>query len=508
MPKRNNETSLLLGLIPVNLCKPEQKAQWRQAWREVEDMPAYELLRDPEDLSEFNHYNCRLAIWRKNGTITFVSPKGYSGFPDHEKQLYLSFRDEDICLNITGKTDHAIAQTAAYFIGLIKATETTSPYLFLNARASFYEFRGAGSRCLTNLFKASPSCLLDFERIKLSVQQTVALATQTHPIRVIFANCEFEDHGTAFVDALENRKPSSFGTLRFINDTALSYENLRRLFQLDAIRHLEIPVLENCLQLLAFSMKVEHLECEFCTSLLSKSNVEALNIVAKKLSVEIKIDDKDEPFPTQPVISFLRRIAELAHFKEIKIKIFVNADMTIPDCIAQELIRATLANEDMEILDLCNDDGELEWDLHMETLFRGLKDHKKLHTLKVLVHDTDGAFGPNFSYLRQLLSQNRFISVTKGDGSIYTDGGSIDELCSLNRFFRGSVALATKQSMERSLLVASALMKAASGNFQRIGLLLSDHVDLLLELVQDGEGMEGVEEKLSLSNHPKRRRRI
>jgi hypothetical protein len=62
--------------------------------------------------------------------------------------------------------------------------------------------------------------------------------------------------------------------------------------------------------------------------------------------------------------------------------------------------------------------------------------HKELRTLKVVV-DKDDAFGPDFSYLRQLILQSRHITVTDEDGKIHSGGKSIDELYSLSHFFQG-----------------------------------------------------------------------
>ncbi len=107
---------------------------------------------------------------------------------------------------------------------------------------------------------------------------------------------------------------------------------------------------------------------------------------------------------------------------------------------------------------------------------------QELRALKVYVRD--GAFGPNYSHLRQFLSQKRNITVMNGRGTIYSDGNHVDKLYSLNAFFRGSADPSVKPSPERPLLFATALLESAWSDFQRSALLLTDHADVLLETLQ------------------------
>lgn len=76
-----------------------------------------------------------------------------------------------------------------------------------------------------------------------------------------------------------------------------------------------------------------------------------------------------------------------------------------------------------------------------------IKDHKNLRTIKLDV--ADAALGPDFQDLRRLLSQNKRIQVTNFDDKVYSDGASIDELYSLNRFYCGSAFLVLVPSPER-----------------------------------------------------------
>ncbi|GAX27730.1 hypothetical protein FisN_13Hu172 [Fistulifera solaris] len=504
MSIQKEDKSVSLGLIPPNLRKPEQVARCFDG----QELLTYKLLRDPVDFLEFNHYNGPFAIWRDNSTLTFVVPESRFNYTLYEKRLILTFKEKGLTLSIAGKTEKAIAQTAAYFLGLHNATENSST-IYIETQELSFDFRAAGPRCLSNILKGVPSPALDFERLTFSAKQTAAMATVSNPVTLSFSECEFEDGGKAFVDALEKRK-SSFGSLSFVNTSPLRNDYMRRLSRLDVINRLELPFLDDSISLLPFSAKLDQLEYDICTSVLSETNVKSLHIVAKKLTLMIK-SDTDGPFPIQPAVSMLRRIAELGHFEELKIRFLVfDGDMTMPDCIVTETIKAVLANSNLKVLDLSTDDEELEWESHLEMLFEGIRNHKELRILKVVVGWD--AFGPDYSFLRQFISQNRHISVTDEDGKVHSDGKLVDELYSLNRFIRDSATLVAEQSSERPLLVAKAL--TVLNSFQRTGLLLSNHTDALHELIQKVQNDGNLDRDVdnfspNLTNpRPKRRRCI
>jgi hypothetical protein len=232
MSNQRKDTSLLLGVIPSNLCKPEQVARWCGGGV----TPTYRLQRKPSDLSEFNHYNCRMAIWRNNGTSAYMTPRERNDRPNHELYLSMRFFCEGYVLHFTGSTDKAIAKRRHFFMTLERTAEE-KPFIFMESYCLFYQLHAAGSRCLANIFKTAPSRLVEFEHINLSVKQTITLATRSHPINLGFWECEFEDDGTAFVEALERRE-SAFGSVRFTNQ-GFSVDNLKRVLQLDVIDYLE-----------------------------------------------------------------------------------------------------------------------------------------------------------------------------------------------------------------------------------------------------------------------------
>lgn len=391
----------------------------------------------------------------------------------------MDFYKEGPLIEIVGKNDEAIAETAAFFMGLKQSAEG-NPLLHICGSGNRFDFRSAGSQCLSHMLDVAPSREVEFNNIILSAEQCTVLATRSYPTQFCFWGCTFEDGGTAFVDALESRE-SSFGELFFGEGAQFSDDNLKRLIQVHSIDHLFFPRLDNKeLALLALSAQAVSLSYDIDSTFLSEADIQSLNIVTKKL--HLRIHYESETFPTESALSFLRLLAEIGQFTELGV-IFLfdggGAGAPVPDCIAQQLITSVLANSLLDVLDLhFNDSG---WGTHLGTLFEGLKDHKGLRTIKANVGKD--AFGPEFSYLRQLLSHNRYITVTTVFGQIYSDGQSIDELYSLNRFYRGSVDLAVEPPPERPSLVATALVKTASTDFQRSALLLSNHVDALCDIV-------------------------
>jgi hypothetical protein len=77
------------------------------------------LLKDPADLDDLSKYDFNLAIWRDNGTLTYVSPNSARQDSPCLGERYLSLHFEDHGLNvlyIVGRTKEVMKETAAYFM--------------------------------------------------------------------------------------------------------------------------------------------------------------------------------------------------------------------------------------------------------------------------------------------------------------------------------------------------------------------------------------------------------
>lgn len=496
------DTSLLFGVIPSFLLIPEQVARWDH----VKESHTFTLLRKPNNLQELNKYKGGVAIWRDNGTLIYVEPSDRSYSHDPYRQYEQAFRQRCLSLHfgtngptlcIVGRTDDSIAETAAYFMELEEPTEGSSFFEVVGREA--FDFSAVPARCLSRICEATPSRSVYLNNVTLSAEQSVVLATTAHPTTLL--GCVFEDGGAAFVKALRNRQ-SSFGSLTFDTSTGLNDKNLKRLFKVETIDQLTLPLLDHDeIGLRALSAKVNFLDYRIGLSSLSCAGFQPLNIVTKRLALVIhhNLDD----FPTQITLWFLRCLADLGHFVELKLRFnFWGNESDTPECVVQALVRAILANSNLNILDLSDSNGSgetLNWGPHLRTILKCLEDHKGIHTFRVDVDDKEEAFGPDYIYLRHLLSRNRNITVTDRNGKAYTDGSLINELYSINPFYCGSADLLVRLPLERPLLVATTLVKSASNEFQRSALLLSDHTDALYELIHSANLSEQNHEDSSSS---------
>jgi hypothetical protein len=61
----------------------------------------------------------------------------------------------------------------------------------------------------------------------------------------------------------------------------------------------------------------------------------------------------------------------------------------------------------------------------------------------------------------------------------------IQDVIMLNRYFRKTLLLREQLDHLRPFLVVAALTHSAAGSFPRIGILLSDHTDVLCELMTE-----------------------
>ncbi|GAX18850.1 hypothetical protein FisN_26Hu152 [Fistulifera solaris] len=466
------------ALLQLNPNWMTQLAHWKKSGI----LSSYTLLRDPMSLQELNSFAYGRAIWRENNTHTYVSPSHNPNRPDVNDYLCVAFYDDGPIFYIVGDSEQARAETAAYFMSLEKPSDGGSSICVctLNGERKF-DFRTAGSQCLSRLFEMNPGRDVTFRNMTLSIEQSEVLATKLHPFFLTLKSCIFEDSGKKFVDTLAHRKFDNFSSLAFAGSLALNEYNLKRLLQLEVIDALRVPWLNNDdLTLMTLSSKFYSLTC--CLEISSlDTTFESLNIQATNLYLAIYTSEKE--FPTEPVLSLLRRIAELGHFEKLKISFPLRNYDDIPACVANELIRTVLANKDLFYLDLFTTDDEMPWDSHFVTLFEGLKDHPKLETLKIKVDYPEEAFGHDYVHLLRLLNHNRYIGMEDNEGYAYSDGPRIDALFKLNWFYCGSVRLGAEEASVRSSLVVAALIERAAGDFQRSSLVLAHHADALCELV-------------------------
>ncbi|GAX22401.1 hypothetical protein FisN_14Hu014 [Fistulifera solaris] len=476
-----SKADALFEVIPSFLRKPEHVARWKNS----RESATFRFLRKPVNLEEINKYRHPLAIWRENNTFTYIRTEGYYDTPKDERgSLSLEFYGYHFLkLWITGERKHAITETATFFMSLAEKKEERK-LLVIPSNRNDFDFRSARSQFFKRFFEIDPTRELHLEHMILSIEQSVFLTTRSHSVKLSLWSCTVQDGCTAFVDHLLSRE-SSFGSLEFAWSPAISDGNLQRLFQSDKIEHLKLPRLKTELALLPFSMQLDSLDYRISFESFLEADFQSLNIVAKKLYLDVY--HEGGIIPPECLLSFFRGVAALGHFVELSINIDSDHDeyyFPVPDSVVQELIRAVLANSNMKVFRLCPESLLFYWEPHSATLLKAFKAHKELTEFALIVHDEELSFGPDFIYLRQLLLHDRKFTVVNPNGPNCFANDSIEDLYSLNHFYNGSANLVAEPLTERSSLVMTTLMEMASEDFQRSSLLLSDHVDVLCELVR------------------------
>ena len=185
-------------------------------------------------------------------------------------------------------------------------------------------------------------------------------------------------------------------------------------------------------------------------------------------------------FPTTFILSFLQRVAHLGHLEQLKL--YFLDDHLIPCDVGKALLHAVAASEKLRYLEL--DSGAYAFDGFRKDLFAVLENHQGLRNFGISRYPVD--LDPKHAWLKELLRRNRYIKVTGTRERLWIlQDRDIKGLYAFNRFFRGSKSLRKEPAPIRQSLVGAAFTHKAVGNFQRAGLLLMDHVDMLCEILME-----------------------
>ena len=196
------------------------------------------------------------------------------------------------------------------------------------------------------------------------------------------------------------------------------------------------------------------------------------DIVPKAIRIEALCDEYPERF-MQP---FLNRVSQLGHLE--KLKLFLRCDgFPVPAHAEKELIRAVRKNKNLKHLAFMA--CAHQWGSCMDDLFRALEKHKEMRTFRMRSYPDH--FDPDYTFIKRLLTRNRYLEVTDQFALMEWD---VYDICDLNRFFRGSKSLKNEPKAIRSWIVGEALIDDES-LFQRTALLLADHFDIFCELLQE-----------------------
>ncbi len=135
-PKRE-----MLERIPYDELTQEQKEHWDHWDHGDNGIGFYKLTREPEYLSDFELYGPRMTISHDNGTFTYISHHCKNRYSYRSLELQCGGRSNGHSLwrDIAGKSDTAIAETAALFWSL-KDVDGSNGSLMVLAKEQHFDF--------------------------------------------------------------------------------------------------------------------------------------------------------------------------------------------------------------------------------------------------------------------------------------------------------------------------------------------------------------------------------
>jgi hypothetical protein len=316
-----------------------------------------------------------------NGTLICLLPEGIIDCPVwKDRDVCVSFDEDGLSLLLAGENDEALTETVAYIMDLEEDFPEERCFEVFVSGDEPLDFRSTGSQCFIRLFEIAPSRRVILSNVLLSVEQSITLATRDHPVALEFVSGMFEDGGTAFLDALQNRQ-EPFGSLMFSLKKPINEVNMQRLPQLESIDHFQTYHLKDD-KLLPLSSRAKSVTFEWVFEDL-ESEFGSLNILTRELAFEFDVQQRI--FPTERVIALCRRLAHVGHLKALKIAFLsFNHSVDMPDAVGREVFHTVLANLDLQVLDLTTGPFHTHWTIRqIKELFDCLKKHRALQTLKI-----------------------------------------------------------------------------------------------------------------------------
>ncbi len=504
----NDELSSILQAFPSSRFYP--RLVFGQGERFM-----YKLKRELEtfdDVVGWEKYDYELAIWFKNETILSMSKGRRWEFAGRRLCFALGdsgeTRNAETFVNcaIFGETDAAIAETATFLLslkhfsgfGASLRVEYYDDHTPTEHDEFSFDVASLSPEQLTHILDANPHRMIDLETGVWTPEQSVILASRPYAMTLKLTNrswgwgginnFEFEDKGAAFVAALEKRQ-RSFGSLSIAmdpEDMFISSDNLKKMLKLDVFHTFSSDVLNEEYLLLPFSTKVQTLHCVIDADRYNPEHFDNLDIVASELHLKMC----NFRYAEDLLRSLFHRLSVLGHFEKFGIQSNVEDnswmdaddfdDETSEDVerLVQTLIHAIIANPNLSCLDL----GSAEYLFNLspkllDNLFLAFEQHEGLRTVFI---DCQQDYDFNYPALETLLSRNLDITVRDGSGKRISNGKTIEWLYLKN----GSARLVTKSLPVRPQLLATALLEIASRNFHYSAFLLSEHSDVLCELIE------------------------
>ncbi|GAX20220.1 hypothetical protein FisN_12Hu066 [Fistulifera solaris] len=449
-------------------------------------LPTYRFQRPPR-IQDLQQLKGLWSIWQENQTLILTDEPAVHGIgllvyhdPDTSSIRCVTLGDSrcfwfssgSLHCTIIGKSDHAIAETAAVLWDL----DTDSRFREVRCWNEHFNFGVFSTQQLALLFRNSPMMEITLEVSNISAAQSEFLAQMPFPISLTLEDSlhSFSDCGHAFVNKLL-RRDSPFGSLKLWKVEETQNDMFQRLLKARTVQYLELGYAtpQQIVQLLSASSKGVGFAMKVEDSL--QLDWSRVDIVPKELNVELSYREIEAHIVF--MCSFFRRLAELEHLKKFGVTIFRELHAIIPSIVFNELLSTVAANHSLEELHLQYAHNQpVE---HRELLFAMMECHAGLRRFQ-----SPETFDPGYTMLKQLLNRNRFIEVLDRHGNRVTDGDEIDQIYRFNRFYQDCQGLKRGALSLLPPLVGEVLVGSASGDYQQSAFLMANYTDALCELVQ------------------------
>jgi hypothetical protein len=516
MEEQNND-DCFLKLIPAEKLSIREKEVQLRFIGFLTNL--YKFPSKPKGLDHVNWPtdDTLFVIWRDNETLICIYTSPFITFEMMDRSISFSLLDvgqaSELKCAIYGATDAAVAETAAFFWSL---EHSASPYASLRVdhhpgfwtgdQNATFDFASFSSEQFSRILDANPTRKLLLQTGTWSREQSFCLASRPNPVKVMLADVfDFQDKGTAFVSALEERE-HSFGSLELATDrSTFTPDNLRRLFNLEKkFEKLKISKLDEELVLRPFSANVDTLEYHLAAEHIQPDDFHSLHIVTENLKLTLRLGEADDLGGL--LSSLFHRVAELKHFKQFALSLVGRVPQIDATSAVQALIRAIKSNPELTHLDLSYTELLYVMGPHFEELFNALGEHESLRVITLHpfppvdiseVDDYEASCQPYYSALGDLLSRNLNIQVVDDRGDKVTDGTTIEKIYWQSFICKISTRITDDSESMRLALVATIILQMAqlpASSFMHISHFLTFHngslCDFFLGTLADREIVE------------------
>jgi hypothetical protein len=446
-------------------------------------------------MEELNQSSRLLAIYQPNHTVIVIGrPYGFIDgcifFYEANHIRCFALEYDDRCLQysswtsfvIVGKSDYAIAETAAFLWGVI---DDGSRPRHIHCPPGRFDFGVLTIEQLAALLLRSSYTGIQLTVTHITPAQSEFIAHASLPLSLDLTHSfdSFLDGGHIFVESLFERQ-SRYGRLGLQGiDAAGNNEMFQRLLQAQTIYSIDVSLTWARPQLIQqlLSASVEGVDFLIDVDRSFWLDWSSVDIFPKRLVVRFSRCALEAHIYF--ISSFLRRLSELNHIEFLELDLEQGWATNMPESIAQELLHVIASNQRLVYLRLRRAFSNLKD--HLKDVFAAMEYHESLRF--VTIDEYPKQSDPDFSMLKHLLKRNRFIDVLGRCEKIGTkdgDGDTIVQIYAINTFFRNSSSLTQALLTLLPSLMCEALIRCASAHFPRSALLLASHPGVLCELVQ------------------------